>query len=104
MNNTLRPYLDIFCTAYINNILVYSNNLTEYRKYVNFILKALKGAGLQVDINKYEFYKTEVLYFRLVILINGVRIDLKKIKVIINWQELKNVKDIRAFIKFANFY
>jgi len=30
--------------------------------------------------------------------------DLKKIKVIINWQEPKNVKDVRAFIEFANFY
>src|SRR6266568_8290242 len=30
--------------------------------------------------------------------------DLKKIKVIINWQEPKNIKDIRAFIGFANFY
>jgi len=30
--------------------------------------------------------------------------DLKKIKVIINWQEPKNVKDVRAFIGFANFY
>ena len=28
----------------------------------------------------------------------------KKIKVIINWQEPKNIKDIRAFIGFANFY
>ena len=46
INNTLRPYLDVFCTAYINNILVYSNNLAEYQKYVNFVLKALKGAGL----------------------------------------------------------
>ena len=46
----------------------------------------------------------KVLYFRLVILIDSVQMDLKKIKVIINWQELKNVKDIRAFIKFANFY
>jgi hypothetical protein len=30
INNTLRPYLDIFYTAYINNILIYSNNLTKY--------------------------------------------------------------------------
>ena len=30
--------------------------------------------------------------------------DLKKIKVIINWQESKNVKDIKAFIEFTNFY
>ena len=30
--------------------------------------------------------------------------DPKKVKVIINWQEPKNVKDVRAFIGFANFY
>jgi len=30
--------------------------------------------------------------------------DLKKIKVIVNWQELKNVKNVRIFIGFANFY
>jgi len=30
--------------------------------------------------------------------------DLKKIKVIVNWQEPKNVKDVKAFIGFANFY
>ena len=30
--------------------------------------------------------------------------DPKKVKVIINWQEPENVKDVRAFIGFANFY
>ncbi len=30
--------------------------------------------------------------------------DPKKIEAIVNWQELKNVKDIKAFIGFANFY
>jgi hypothetical protein len=30
--------------------------------------------------------------------------DPKKIKTIINWQEFENVKDIKAFIKFTNFY
>ena len=84
--------------------MVYSNNLTKHWKYIDFILKALKGASLQLDINKYKFYKTKVLYLEFVILIDGIQIDPKKIKVIINWQEPKNVKDIRAFIEFANFY
>ena len=30
--------------------------------------------------------------------------DPKKIKIIINWQEPEDVKNIRAFIGFANFY
>jgi hypothetical protein len=31
INKVLYLYLDVFCTAYINDILVYSNNLTSYR-------------------------------------------------------------------------
>ena len=72
MNNALRPYLNIFYTAYIDDILIYSNNLTEYWKYINLILEALRRASLQLNINKYKFYKIEVLYFRLVISINGI--------------------------------
>ena len=30
--------------------------------------------------------------------------DPKKVEVIVNWQEPKNVKDVRVFIGFANFY
>jgi len=72
VNDTLRPYLDVFYTAYIDNILVYSNNLTEYKKHVDFVLEALRKAGLQLDIDKCEFHKTEVLYFGLIISIDGI--------------------------------
>ena len=30
--------------------------------------------------------------------------DPKKIKAIINWQEPKNIKNIKVFIRFTNFY
>ena len=46
INNTLRSYLDVFCTAYINNILIYSNNLAKYQKYIKLVLQALHRAGL----------------------------------------------------------
>ena len=72
INNTLRPYLDIFYTAYINDILIYSDNLTKHQKYIKLILEALRGASLQLDIDKYEFYKIEVLYLRLIISIDSV--------------------------------
>jgi len=72
VNNTLRLYLDIFCITYINNILVYNNNLIEYKKYINFILEALCKTSLQLDINKYKFYKMEILYFKFIIFINSI--------------------------------
>jgi len=38
VNNTLRPYLDVFYTAYINDILIYSNSLAKYWKHVKLVL------------------------------------------------------------------
>jgi hypothetical protein len=31
INKILHLYLDVFCIVYINNILVYSNDLTSYK-------------------------------------------------------------------------
>ena len=35
INEVLQPYLDIFCTEYINDILIYSNNLLSHQDNVN---------------------------------------------------------------------
>jgi hypothetical protein len=41
INKVLYPYLDVFYTAYIDDILVYSDDLTSYRQYVRFVIEAL---------------------------------------------------------------
>ncbi len=46
INNMLFEYLDIFCTVYLDNILVYSNNELEYNSYVKLVLEKLCAAGL----------------------------------------------------------
>jgi hypothetical protein len=46
INKILHLYLDVFCTVYIDDILVYSNDLTSYRQHVRLVIKALRDAGL----------------------------------------------------------
>ena len=46
MNNVLFDYLDDFCTAYLDDILIYSDNELEYEHYIKKVLKRLHGAGL----------------------------------------------------------
>jgi hypothetical protein len=75
VNDVLRPFLDVFCTAYIDDILIYSNSLREHKKHVRLVLEALKEAGLQLDIDKSEFHKTEVTYLGYVISTEGVKMD-----------------------------
>ena len=42
VNDVLRPYLDIFCTAYIDDILIYSDDLSKHRRHVELVLEALR--------------------------------------------------------------
>jgi hypothetical protein len=77
-------YLDVFCIIYINDVLVYSNDLTSYRQHVHLVIEALRDAGLQLDIKKYEFEIIEVTYLGMIISTNSMRIDPAKITTIIN--------------------
>ncbi len=42
----LFEYLNIFCTAYLDDILVYSDNELEHDSYVKLVLEKLRAIGL----------------------------------------------------------
>jgi hypothetical protein len=48
----LFDYLNNFCTTYLNNILIYSDNVLEHKHYIKLVLQRLREASLQVNIKK----------------------------------------------------
>ena len=48
------------------------------------VLKRLQNAGLKYNIKKYKFYTTKVMYLGLIISGNRIKIDPKKVAIIIN--------------------
>jgi len=46
--------------------------------------------------------KTNFIGF--IIKLKYISIDLKKIKAIVNWQDLENVIDLKLFLRFCNYY
>ena len=77
--------------------------MKEHKVHVRKVLEALR-AGLQLDIEKCEFFVTETTYLGLIISDNGIRMDPQKVAAIKEWLSPKNVRDIQAFVGFANFY
>ena len=56
INDVLGPdILDVFGTAYVDNILVYSQTLKEHQNHIKLVLSRLRDASLQVDISKCNF-------------------------------------------------
>jgi hypothetical protein len=56
INDVLRPYLDVFVTAYLDDILIYSDNLNDHRNHVPKVLEALSKPRLHLKPKKCEFH------------------------------------------------
>jgi len=59
---------------------------------------------MPVAIKKCEFFTRKTNFVRFIIKLGQLSIDLKKIKAIVNWQELKNVTQLKSFLGFCNYY
>ena len=84
INNVLRPYLDIFVIAYLDDILIYLENKEQHTKHVKQVLRALDEYSLRLKLKKCEFYKTKVNFLGYVVGVNGVQMSEEKIEVIKN--------------------
>ena len=82
INDILRPFLDQFCTAYLDDILIYSPSLEEHQEHVRKILGTLQKAGVHLKPEKCEFHKESVKYLGLIIRRNGVSMDPRKVEAI----------------------
>lgn len=103
INDTLFPLSD-FCTAYIDDILIYSNNPLEHEAHVKQVLDKLRSAGLQADIRKSEFSVTRTKFLGYIISTDGIEVDPTKITAVSDWEPPRKVKELQSFLGFCNFY
>ena len=104
MNDIFSDLLDVCVVIYLDDILIYSNNMSKHHWYVKEVLKHLCKAGLYAKAEKCEFYSESVEYLGYIISPSGLTMSNNKVKIIQDWLEPKKVKDIQSFLGFANFY
>jgi hypothetical protein len=106
INNVLRKLLGDLVFAYINDIIVFTNGfLQNYRNQILRIMKKLKDAGLQLNIDKCEFEQKKVKYLGYIINSEkGICVDSEKVEAIRTWEPPFIVKRVREFLGFANYY
>src|SRR5947207_14313054 len=104
MNDVLFDYLDDFCTAYLDDIMIYSDNELKHEEHVCKVLLRLCEAGLQADIKKSEFSVKCTKYLGFIISTDGIKANSEKIEVVQAWQVPMTVKKVQSFLEFYNYY
>jgi hypothetical protein len=100
----LFPYLNEFCTAYVNNILIFSENSAKHHEHITQVLEKLKSAGLQANIKKSEFSVIKTKFLEYIISTEGITVDPDKISAVIKWERPTKIKELQSFLGFCNFY
>ncbi len=104
INDVLFECLHKFCQTYLNDILIYSKTLKKHRTHVKEVLNKLREVDLQINIDKCEFKIQKISFLELLIFINDLRMNSRKVDVIRNWKVSRSLTHVQIFIDFCNFY
>ena len=105
INWVLRDELDICCSMYIDDVVIYNDTQTEHRSAVLNIIRKLVDAGLQLDFDKSKFEGGIVKYLGYLIETGrGLRADPEKLEAIQKWEPPTKVRGIRGVRGFCNYY
>ena len=59
---------------------------------------------MPIIIKKCKFYTKKTNFIGFIIKPKQISIDPKKIRAIVNWQDLKNIIGLKLFLGFYNYY
>ena len=104
MNRVFRPYLDQFVVVFIDEILVYSRDEQEHEQHLKIVLQTLREKNLYAKLSKCDFWLKEVSFLGYIVSAEGIRIDLAKIEVVVNWKPPRSVTEVRSFLGLAGYY
>ena len=67
---------------YLNDILIYSNNMSEHHQHVKEVLNHLYKAGLYAKAEKCKFHSKPVKYLEYILSSSGLIMSDNKVKII----------------------
>jgi len=94
MNDIFSDFLDVCVMIYLDDILIYSNNMYKHHWHVKEVLKRLHKTGLYTKAEKCKFHSKLVEYLEYILSPSGLTMSNDKVKIIQDWLEPKKVKDI----------
>ena len=87
-----------FATAYLVDLLIFSESLQEHIKHIGIIFMKLRQHNLKLKLKKCSFLKTETNYVGFIVSENRIKADPKKVEAIKSLPVPTCVREVRLFI------
>ena len=103
INNLFKDHLWKWVLIFLD-VLEYDSTEDEHFKYIELIFNLLCPANLNLKPNKSRLVRQQIVYPSHVIDKDGVLVVPQNLAAVIEWPELKTVKQVRSFVGFCNYY
>ncbi|KAH9244761.1 hypothetical protein BASA81_017819 [Batrachochytrium salamandrivorans] len=103
MNTLFRDSIGKFVLVYLDDIVIYSEDLEKHKEHVKSVLTILRANGLYCKLEKCHFYQQEISYLGYVISPNGICMDSAKVKALQDWPTPRKLRDYPSAFGVCQF-
>lgn len=90
--------------TYLDDILVVSEDFDSHVKLLAEVKKKLQEAGLTINLDKCDFFKTSLKFLGYIVGSKSLRTDPEKIECMINYPRPKNTTEVKRFVGLCSWY
>ena len=98
LNRILKPHENPFVLVYLDDVLIFSNDLDEHIEHVDKVLTLLDENSVRLRLSKCFFAKKELEYLGHMVSEEGLKPTDSKIKAVTEWPTPKSVQNVQQWL------
>ena len=93
-----------FVVDFIDDVLVYSKSMHEHEAHLVIVFDTLRKAELYANPKKTTLCLVEIEYLGHILYVDGIKMDPKKVTMILSWVIPQNETALHSFLDLSGFY
>jgi hypothetical protein len=103
MYQALREHIGVICHIYIDDIIIWSQDIEEHERNIRTVLQALRDNHLVCSSKKTKLFATRLEFLGHIVSSEGIQADPGKVEKLANWPTPKNSTEVRAFLGLLRY-
>ena len=96
--------LEMFCSAYLDDIIIFSDTWDEHLYHIKQVFDRIRNAGRTLNKRKCEFAAAEFDYLENHVGLCKVEPKRQKVKALLDFPEPSNRKQLQSFLGLFGYY
>ena len=104
MDKVLGELVSKICFVYLDDVIIFSENLEDHLKHVKLIVERLEKANLKIKLEKCEFAVSKIEYLSHIIEKGAITPNPKKVAHVRDMKPPKTIRKLKGFLGYASYY